>query len=81
MNVNTPRRLTAAMWLGVLYIIVMSNNPYLDQLCAQTGMTEYEARRECRLAVNPITDAQARDRGYATAQEYLDALHDFLNGQ
>ena len=56
-------------------------NPYLDQLCAQTGMTEYEARRECRLSANPITDAQARDRGYATAQEYLDALHDFLNGQ
>ena len=55
-------------------------NPYLDQLCAQTGMTEYEARRECRLAVNPITDAQARDRGYDTAQEYLDALHEFLNG-
>ena len=56
----------------------MTFNPYLDQLCAQTGMTQWEARRECRLAVNPITDAQARDRGYATAQEYLDALHEFL---
>ena len=79
MNVNTPRLITSAIELGVLYIIVMSNNPYLDQLCAQTGMTPTEARRETRLNVNPITDEVAQARGYDTADEYLEALNDFLN--
>ena len=59
----------------------MTSNTYLDQLCAQTGMTQWEARREVRLNVNPITDEEARKRGYASADEYLDALHQFLNGQ
>ena len=54
-------------------------NPYLDQLCAQTGMTEWEAQREVRLSVNPITDDEARKRGYDTAEEYREALHEFLN--
>ena len=61
-------------------MISMTFNPYLDQLCAQTGMTPTEARRETRLNVNPITDEEAQARGYDTADEYLEALNDFLNG-
>jgi len=56
-------------------------NPYLDQLCAQTGMTRTEARREIRLTANPITDEEAQARGYDTADEYREALQEFLNGQ
>ena len=55
-------------------------NPYLDQLCAQTGMTRTEARRESRRS-SPITDAEAQRRGYRDADAYLEDLHDFLNGQ
>ena len=54
-------------------------NPYLDQLCAQTGMTRTEARRATR-PVNPITDEEAQRRGYRSAEAYLSDLHDFLNG-
>ena len=54
-------------------------NPYLDQLCAQTGLTLTEARRELLLTVNPVTDEVARERGYDTANEYLEALYEFLN--
>ena len=54
-------------------------NPYIDQLCAQTGMDHWEARRECRRP-NVITDDEARRRGYESADAYEEALHDFLNG-
>ena len=56
-------------------------NPYLDQLCAQTGMTRTEARRVTRLQSKPVTDEYAQQLGFATAEEYLADLHDFLNGQ
>ena len=57
----------------------MSWNPYNQQLAAQSGMTEWEARRECRRPT-VITDAEARRRGYTSAVAYEEALHDFLNG-
>lgn len=57
------------------------SNPYLDQLCAQTGMTRTEARRESRRSASPITDEEALRRGYRSAEAYLADLHDFLNGQ
>ena len=57
----------------------MSNNPYIDQVCAQTGMTEREVRKSSRPCV--ISDEQAQARGYANAQEYEQAIHEFLNEQ
>lgn len=53
-------------------------NPYVTQIARQTGMSEWEVRRTARTAV--ITDSEAQRRGYATAVEYEEALHEFLNG-
>ena len=62
----------------------MSNNPYLDQLCAQTGMTEWEASREVRRTAKPaaarVYPMTIGDRTYNSEAEYLDDLADFLNG-
>ena len=33
---------------AVFFIILTMFNPYLEQLCAQTGMTEWEANRSLR---------------------------------
>ena len=60
-----------------LYISLMFN-PYVTQIARQTGMSEWEVRRTARTAV--ITDSEAQRRGYATAVEYEEALHEFLNG-
>ena len=53
-------------------------NPYIQQLVEQTGATPSEIRS----ALTPliVTEEAARERGYASAQEYEDALHEFLNG-
>ena len=52
-------------------------NDYLGELASRDGSTVSELRRSMRCV--PITDAQARDRGYSSAEEYADALHEFLN--
>ena len=53
-------------------------NPYIQQLVEQTGATPSEIRS----ALTPliVTEEAARERGYDSAQEYEDALHEFLNG-
>ena len=53
-------------------------NPYVIQAAKQTGMTAREVMSSARPAV--ITDEEAQKRGYASAAEYEQALHDFLNG-
>ena len=55
-----------------------NSNPYLQQLVEQTGATPAELRS----ALTPllVTEKAAQERGYATAQEYEEALHEFLNG-
>ena len=58
----------------------MTWNPYVTQIARQTGMSEHEVRRESRKAAKPITDEEARSRGYRDADAYLEDLYDFLNG-
>ena len=56
----------------------MTNNPYVFQIMQQTGMTESEVKRS--VSRPTITDADAQAKGFATAEEYREALHEFLNG-
>ena len=53
-------------------------NPYVYQIMQQTGMTESEVNRS--VSRPTITDADAQAKGFATAEEYREALHEFLNG-
>ncbi len=53
-------------------------NPYIKQVCMQTGMTESEVRASARPAT--INIDVARRSGFDSVQEYEEALHDFLNG-
>ena len=57
---------------------VSHSNPYIQQIVEQTGATPAEIRD----ALTPliVTDHAAKERGYSNAQEYEDALHEFLNG-
>ena len=52
-------------------------NPYVTQIAAQTGMTEYEVNRVARRS--PITLEHAQSRGFDSVAEYEEALHEFLN--
>lgn len=52
-------------------------NPYVTQIAAQTGMTEYEVNRVARRT--PITLEAAQSRGFDSVAEYEEALHEFLN--
>jgi hypothetical protein len=61
--------------LDLLNMVVW--NPYAIQAARQTGMSVAEVNRTATRAV--ITDEEARKRGYDTAQEYEEALHEFLN--
>ena len=56
----------------------MTFNPYIQQMCEQTAMTESEARKSSRPA--KYTDAEAQKHGFDTATEFEEALWDFLNG-
>ena len=53
-------------------------NPYVTQICQQTGATEWEARKGLR--VSPITLEYAQSQGFESVEAYEEALHDFLNG-
>ena len=56
----------------------MSNNPYVDQVCQQTGMTAREVYKSSRSSDGLLSKAQSL--GYETVAEYEEALADFLNG-
>ena len=56
----------------------MVSNPYTLQVMQQTGMSEAEVNRTCSRP--PITQAEAEAKGFASVDEYREALHDFLNG-
>jgi hypothetical protein len=53
-------------------------NPYVIQAALQEGISPAEVQRTATRCC--ITDDEARKRGYDTAEEYEEALHDFLNG-
>lgn len=54
------------------------SNPYIAQVAAQEGISYFEARRGARTA--PITLEYAQSQGFESVDEYLEALHEFLNG-
>ena len=51
-------------------------NPYITQICEQTGMTEREARRHARHA--NLTIEQANAYGFETVEEYEQAILDYV---
>ncbi len=57
---------------------VSHSNPYIQQIVEQTGATPAEIRDASTPLI--VTDQAAQERGYSNAQEYEDALHEFLNG-
>ena len=56
----------------------MTWNPYVIHAALQDGISITEVQRTATRCC--ITDAEAQNRGYNTAEEYEEALHDFLNG-
>ena len=56
----------------------MSINPYVNQLCEQTGMTEQECQ-SYSIKTLPTLE-YVRKFGFHTVEEYLDDVHEFLNG-
>ena len=52
-------------------------NPYVEQTAQQTGATASEVRKSARPARTSLEKAQSL--GYATVEEYEEALHEFLN--
>lgn len=55
----------------------MTNNPYLQQLMDQTGMSEWEAKRASR----NTSIRRPLPPGFDSWDEYNEAMADFLNGQ
>ena len=56
----------------------MTMNPYVIQACKQTGESPAEVMKASKRAV--ITQEYAESMGFATPEAYLEALHEFLNG-
>ena len=56
------------------------NNPYIQQIMAQEGMTYLEASRVAQATTKPVTLAYAKSQGFNSVEAYLEALHEFLNG-
>ena len=56
----------------------MSFNPYVTQVARQSGMSEAEVRRSATR--RPVTLEYAQAQGFSSVDEYLEALHEFLNG-
>ena len=59
-------------------MIDYNTDVYTQQICDQTGMTPSEVRASARPAT--INIDVARRSGFDTVEEYLEALHDYLNG-
>ena len=55
-------------------------NPYVDQIIQQTGMTESEVQKSSKQKFVRKFPCHIGLRHYETEEEYLDALHEFLNG-
>ena len=57
-------------------------NIYEQQICDQTGCTRWDVRQSMRNSTPRKREFPCEIHGvrFETKQEYLDALHDFLNG-
>ena len=54
------------------------SNPYAVQAALMTGDSVTEVMKQSKRAT--ITLEYAQSQGFATVDEYLEALHEFLNG-
>ena len=73
------RRLPSSLSVSVItHFIRMSINPYVTQICEQTGMNEWEVQSS--LPRTRPTLQYVQKMGFHTIEDYLDDLHDFLNG-
>ena len=58
----------------------MTNNPYVNQIMEQTGMSEREVFASAA-PMRPMTfPCIIHGRTFETHNEYINAMHDFLNG-
>ena len=55
-------------------------NPYVDQAMNQDGASESEVRQSCKSKFIRNSLAMWAQVFFETEEEYLDALHEFLNG-
>ena len=59
----------------------MSTNPYVTQLCEQYGDTEREVITSMMPPMRPMTfPCVIHGRHFATQDDYLNELHEYLNG-
>ena len=59
----------------------MSINPYVNQICQQTGATEREVITEMMPSFRPMTfPCVIHGKIFESHDEYLNAMHEFLNG-
>ena len=66
----------------VLYIhIIMSNNPYVDHICEMTGETPREVVKQMMPTLQPMTfPCTIHGRTFESHDEYMNELHEMLNG-
>ncbi len=57
----------------------MTINPYVAQLIEQTGMTEREAHQSTS-TITRTFPCTIHGRHFATETDYLNELHEFMNG-
>ena len=58
----------------------MSMNPYIQQICDQTGATPREVITEMMPPLRPMTfPCTIHGRQFDTQDEYFDAMHEYLS--
>ena len=59
----------------------MYNNPYINQICEQTGASPREVVRDMMPPMRPMTfPCTIHGRTFESHDEYMNDLHEFLNG-
>ena len=59
---------------------LMTTNPYVNQICEQTAMTPSEVR-QMMPRMRPMTfPCVIQGRHFETHDDYINELHDYLNG-
>ena len=59
----------------------MTNNPYINQICEQTGASPREVVRDMMPPMRPMTfPCEIHGRHYESHDEYMNDLHEFLSG-
>ena len=74
--------LTPGLLSSNLFQITMTFNPYVQQICDQTGCTRWDVSQQMRNSTPRKREFPLTIHGvtFDTKEEYESALHDFLNG-